>query len=49
MDWLILELLYHPDIECGMNAITCEEVIRKIYSEVEEVEKGKEIEETAVA
>ncbi len=31
MDWLLLELLYHPDIACGMNKEQCESVIRKIY------------------
>lgn len=30
-DWLILKLLYHPDIKCGMNAQQCEEIIRKLY------------------
>ena len=31
VDWLILALLYHPDIRCGMNAVECEEVIRRLY------------------
>ena len=31
MDWLILKLLYYPDIKCGMNPEQCEEIIRKIY------------------
>lgn len=31
VDQLLLKLLYHPDMECGMNAIQCEEVIRKLY------------------
>lgn len=31
MDRLILELLYHPDIVCGMNAAECESVIRTLY------------------
>lgn len=31
MDRLILKLLYHPDIKCGMNAQECEEVIRQLY------------------
>ena len=30
-DWLILRLLYHPDIRCGMNAEACEAVIRSLY------------------
>lgn len=32
IDWLILELLYHPDMKCGMNAAQCEKVIRNIFS-----------------
>lgn len=31
IDWLILELLYHPDIQCGMNAERCAAVIRALY------------------
>lgn len=31
VDWLILKLLYHPEIQCGMQAAECESVIRKIY------------------
>ncbi len=31
VDELILRLLYHPDMLCGMNAGQCEEVIRKLY------------------
>lgn len=31
IDLLILQLLYHPDIKCGMNASACEEVIRSLY------------------
>ena len=31
MDWLILQLLYHPDIKCGMNLEQCREVIEKLY------------------
>lgn len=31
IDELILRLLYHPDIECGMNAAQCEAVIRQLY------------------
>ena len=30
-DWLILRLLYHPDMLCGMNAAECETVIRSLY------------------
>lgn len=30
MDWIIVELLYHPDIKCGMTAAECEKVIRNI-------------------
>ena len=31
IDELILKLLYHPDIQPGMNAAQCEEVIRNLY------------------
>ena len=31
MDKLILKLLYHPDLRCGMNAAECEAVIRQLY------------------
>ncbi len=31
VDILILKLLYHPEIKCGMNAADCETVIRKLY------------------
>ena len=31
MDVLILQLLYHPDIRCGMNYKECEQIIREIY------------------
>ena len=31
VDELILKLLYHPDMECGMNAAQCEAVIRQLY------------------
>ena len=31
VDWLILKLLYHPDIQCGMDAQQCEQVIRELY------------------
>lgn len=30
-DWLILKLLYHPDIRCGMNAEECHAVIESLY------------------
>lgn len=30
-DWLILDLLYHPDIKCGMTQQQCEAVIRNLY------------------
>ena len=30
VDELILRLLYHPDMKCGMNAAECEEVIRRL-------------------
>lgn len=31
VDELIIKLLYHPDIQCGMNAEECEQVIRRLY------------------
>lgn len=31
IDELILRLLYHPDLECGMDADACEEIIRQLY------------------
>ena len=31
IDELILRLLYHPDIRCGMTAAECEAVIRNLY------------------
>ena len=31
IDELILELLYHPDMNCGMNAEECAELIRELY------------------
>jgi hypothetical protein len=31
IDELILKLLYHPQMWCGMNAAACEEVIRQLY------------------
>ena len=31
VDELILKLLYHPDILCGMDAAECEAVIRRLY------------------
>lgn len=31
VDELILKLLYHPDLQCGMNAAECEAVIRQLY------------------
>lgn len=31
IDMLILELLYHPQMVCGMNAAECEAVIRELY------------------
>ncbi len=31
MDELILKLLYHPQMQCGMDAAACEAVIRQLY------------------
>ena len=33
IDQLLLQLLYDPAIQCGMNAETCESVIRQVYYE----------------
>ena len=31
IDELILKLLYHPDMKCGMSAAECESIIRSLY------------------
>ena len=31
IDELILKLLYHPELKCGMDAAQCEAIIRKLY------------------
>lgn len=31
IDQLLLKLLYHPQLQCGMNAAECEAVIRQLY------------------
>ena len=31
MDWLILKLLYHPEIQCGMDFDDCRTVIEELY------------------
>lgn len=31
MDWLILKLLYHPSMQCGMDISACEAMIRQLY------------------
>ena len=31
IDQLLLKLLYHPDMQCGMNAADCETIIRQLY------------------
>lgn len=33
VDKVILQLLYHPDMLCGMNADACTQVIRELYQE----------------
>ena len=33
MDWLILRLLYHPQMRCGTDGAQCEAVIRQLYSD----------------
>ena len=31
VDWIILKLLYSPEIQCGMDAAACEEILRELY------------------
>ena len=31
IDELLLKLLYHPEMQCGMNAEECENIIRRLY------------------
>lgn len=31
VDWILLKLLYHPDIRCGMDAQACAGVIARLY------------------
>lgn len=31
IDWVLLRLMYHPDIQCGMNAQQCRAVLEKLY------------------
>ena len=31
IDWVILKLLYDPQIKCGMNADSCNDILKKIY------------------
>ncbi len=31
VDWLIIKLMYHPKIRCGMDVAQCESVIRELY------------------
>lgn len=33
MDWLVIKLLYHPDIRCGMTTEECKQIIDTIYDE----------------
>lgn len=33
IDWLLLKLLYHPEMQPGMDAYQCENVIRQLYFE----------------
>lgn len=32
VDWILLKLLYHPEIQCGMDREACKAVISKLYS-----------------
>lgn len=31
MDWLLIRLLYHPDMKCGMTMDECRQVIERLY------------------
>lgn len=31
VDWILLKLLYHPEIQCGMDRAACEAVIAQLY------------------
>ncbi len=31
VDWILLKLLYHPEIQCGMDARECAAVIQRLY------------------
>ena len=31
VDWVILKILYDPDIQCGMGATACKEVFQRLY------------------
>ena len=31
MDWLLIKLLYHPEIKCGMTPEECKQVLERIY------------------
>lgn len=34
VDWMLLKLLYHPQMQCGMQAEQCAEVISRLYNEI---------------
>ena len=31
VDWILLKLLYHPDMQCGMDRVRCDQVIARLY------------------
>lgn len=31
VDWILLKLLYHPEIQCGMDAEDCKAVLQRLY------------------
>lgn len=31
VDWILLKLLYHPDMQCGMDRLECDQVIAQLY------------------
>ena len=31
VDWILLKLLYHPEMQCGLDAQNCADVIEALY------------------
>ena len=32
IDWVLIRLLYHPDIQCGMNSEQCRPILEQLYA-----------------